>query len=304
MIVVVGESLIDIVMDAGKPKEFVGGGPLNIAVGLARLDQSALLITQTGHDDHADLIFEYLHDNEVAVVASPTTSGRTNTAKATLDGNGVADYDFDLEWTLPHQELPRCDVLHVGSLGTVLEPGRASVLDLVDQAWGRDVVVSFDPNLRAQFLGSPEQAWRDIEAIGERATVIKMSSDDVDLVHPGANPADIARALLEGERTEMVVITHGPDGAFAYLDGGLEVHAPAPSIRLVDTVGAGDSFMSAMLAILMDKEALTSYGPGLPSTAAGVREVISGAATAAAITCSRPGADPPWRKDLPRHWPA
>ncbi len=303
MLVVVGESLIDIVMSGPRPTEHVGGGPLNIAVGLARLDQSPLLITQTGSDDYADLIFEHLHRNQVQVVASPTTTGRTNTAKAFLDDNGVAEYEFDLEWTLPHQELPRCDVLHVGSLGTALDPGRVSVIDLVDQAWGRDVVVSFDPNLRSQFLESREQAWQDIETIGERSTVIKMSADDVELVHPGADPGDIARTLLTGQRTELVVITHGADGATGYTQT-LEVHADAPAVKLVDTVGAGDSFMSAMLAILMEKDALTSYGDGLPDTEAGLHEVLAGAAQAAAITCSRPGADPPRLKDLPKRWPA
>ena len=303
MIVVVGESLLDIVPEGSHDAEHVGGGPLNIAVGLARLDQSALLITQVGHDARADAVLEHLRANEVEVVASPTHSGRTNTARATLNTNGEAHYEFDLEWTLPHQELPRCDVLHVGSLGTALEPGRASVMDLVDQAWGRDVVISFDPNLRPQFMESAEQAWRDIETIGERATLIKMSAEDVALVHPGADYGDIARASLTGERTELLVITDGAKGATAYSQG-VETHCPTPKVDVVDTVGAGDSFMSAMLAILMEQGALTAYGAGLPTSTEGLNQVIAGAAAAAAITCSRAGANPPRLKDLPKHWPA
>ena len=128
MIVVVGEALIDIVAgDDGQREELVGGGPLNIAVGLSRLDEPALLITQTGDDAYGEQIASYLHGNQVELVSGPTTTGRTNTATATLSADGSASYAFDLEWTLQHQDLPRCDALHVGSLGTALEPGRGTV---------------------------------------------------------------------------------------------------------------------------------------------------------------------------------
>ncbi|MEP6814197.1 MAG: carbohydrate kinase [Marmoricola sp.] len=305
MIVVVGESLIDIVIESGggTPSEQVGGGPLNIAVGLARLEQPAMLITQTGDDAYAERILARLRENEVEVVSAPTSTGRSNTATAHLDAIGAASYDFDLEWTLPHQDLPHCDALHVGSLGTALEPGRDSVLDLVDRAWGRDVFISFDPNLRAQFLGDPEQVWRDVEALAERAALVKLSEEDIDLMHPGADPADIARTLLSGERTELVVVTHGANGAAGYAEGA-EAWVGAPKVDMIDTVGAGDSFMSALLAILHEDGALASYGEGaMPADEAALTRLLSGAATAAAITCSRRGADPPTRQVLPAGWP-
>jgi fructokinase len=305
VIVVVGESLIDIVVtnDAGEPSEQVGGGPLNIAVGLARLEQPALLITQTGEDAYAERILARLRDNGVEVVSAPTKTGRSNTATAHLDAGGAASYDFDLEWTLPHQELPPCDALHVGSLGTALEPGRDSVLDLVDRAWGRDVFISFDPNLRPQFLGDPEQVWRDVESLAERAALVKLSDEDIELMHPGADPAAVGRSLLSGERTELVVVTHGAQGAAGYV-AGAEARVPAPRVDAIDTVGAGDSFMSALLAILHDDGALGAYGEGgMPTDEAALVRLLSGAATAAAVTCSRRGADPPSRQELPEGWP-
>lgn len=303
MIVVVGESLIDIVLSpAAEPVEAVGGGPLNIAVGLARLEQPSLLITQLGQDPHARTVADHLHANEVELVASPTSTGRTATATATVDSSGAARYDFDLEWTLPHQELPGCDALHVGSLGSALEPGCDSVLDLVDQAWGRGVFISYDPNLRPQFVGDPEQAWGDVQAIADRATLVKLSSDDVALLHPDADPADIARALLAGDHTELVVITHGGDGAAGYTDTS-QVWVHPPGTDVVDTVGAGDSFMAALLTLLVEDGALASYGAGLPVDEPGLRRLLGGAASAAAVTCSRRGADPPQRQDLPDAWP-
>lgn len=305
MIVVVGESLIDIVFPSGggEPSEQVGGGPLNIAVGLARLDQPAMLITQTGADAYAERILAVLRDNGVEVVSAPTSTGRSNTATAHLDARGAATYDFDLEWTLQHQELPPCDALHVGSLGTALEPGRDSVIDLVDRAWGRDVFISFDPNLRGQFLGDPEQAWRDVESLAERAALVKLSDEDVELMHPGADPADIARSLLSGERTELVVVTYGAEGAAGHAEGA-QVRVEAPSVDTVDTVGAGDSFMSAVLGILHEDGALGSYGEGaMPNDEAALVRLLGGAGAAAAITCSRRGADPPTRQELPAGWP-
>ncbi|MCW2758611.1 MAG: PfkB domain protein [Nocardioidaceae bacterium] len=305
MIVVVGEALVDIV-DRGTgepPDEQVGGGPLNIAVGLARLEQPALLVTQLGDDERGSRIAARLADDEVELVAAPTASGRTSTATAHLDADGAASYTFDLAWTLGHQELPGCDALHVGSLGTALDPGRSSVVDLVDQAWGRGVFVSFDPNLRPAFLDSAEAAWRDVVSVADRATLVKMSDEDAALMQPGADPADIARDLLEGERTELVVVTHGARGAAGYA-AGVEVWVDAPQVDTVDTVGAGDSFMAALLVILSTDGALDTFGAGsMPTDEEALRRLLAGAATAAAVTCSRRGADPPTRTELPDDWP-
>jgi len=253
-------------------------------------------------DAYGVQIASYLHRNEVELVSGPTSTGRTNTATATLAADGSASYAFDLEWTLQHQELPRCDALHVGSLGTALEPGRGTVVDLVEQAWAHDVFISFDPNLRTQFLGDREQAWRDVESLADRSGLVKMSNEDVDLLHPGADPADIARSLLGGDRTELVVITHGASGAAAYTKNA-EAWVDAPRVDTVDTVGAGDSFMSALLAILVAEGAIGAYGAGMPDAEASLTRLIGGAALAAAITCSRRGANPPTRAELPDGWP-
>lgn len=303
MIVVVGESLIDVVVDPdGDIHEEVGGSPLNVAVGLARLEVPAMLITEVGHDERGGRILQALSAAEVEVVSPAPASGTTATATAHLDAVGIATYDFDLGWSLPHQELPHCDALHVGSLGTVIEPGRDSVLDLVDQAYARGVFVSYDPNVRPAFLEDRTSAWRDIEALAERANLVKMSEEDVEALHPGADPGVIATSLLSGERTELVVITHGGDGAAAYADG-VSVSVPAPPTDLVDTVGAGDSFMSAMLTILYDSGATGPHGEGVPADEEGLTRLLSGAVRVAAITCERRGAQPPTRSEVPDGWP-
>lgn len=304
MIVVVGESLIDIVVDPdGDTVEEVGGSPLNVAIGISRLEVPSLLITEVGNDDRGGRIVEHITASGAELVGVPTRSGTTPTATARLDDTGLATYDFELAWNLPHQELPACDALHVGSLGTLLEPGRDSVRDLIEQAWARGVTVSYDPNVREAFLDDVDQAWRDIESIADRATLVKISDEDIEKLHPGADPADIARSLLEGERTELVIVTRGPEGASAYT-ADAEAHVGVPELDLIDTVGAGDSFTAACLTILYDAGALDSNGGGMPNDTETLETLLRGSVEVAAITCSRRGANPPTRAELPDGWPA
>ena len=303
MIVVAGESLVDIVVDAdGDTTEAVGGAALNVAVGLARLDTPTILITQNGHDERGGRVVDQVAASGAEIIAGPTRSGRTSTATALLDAEGTASYVFEVEWSLANQELPHCDALHVGGLGTLLEPGRDGVLDLVDQAYGRDVVISYDPNIRPDLIEDRGQLWRDVESLADRCTVVKVSDADIDLLHPGADPADIARSLLTGERTELVIVTRGWDGASAYVEGA-ELSLPAVPVDVVDSVGAGDAFVSGLLTALLELDALGSYGAGMPRDEPALERVLGAAMHVAALTCARRGAQPPMRAELPAGWP-
>jgi fructokinase len=301
VIVVAGESLVD-VLPGEPPAEVVGGSPLNVAVALGRLDVPCLLITEAGADERGAAVVETVTGSGCEIVAAPSSGGRTATATAQVDEHGDARYSFDLAWTLPPQELPPCDGLHIGSLGTLLDPGRTSVLDLVDQAYARDVPVSYDPNLRAPFVEDAAQAWADVEALAERCRLVKLSEQDAALLHPGADPGDIARSLLEGERTELVVLTRGRYGATGYAEH-LEVHVDAPTVDVVDTIGAGDAFTAALLTVLLESGALGGYGPGMPADEDTLAGLLAAANEVAALTCARRGARPPLRAELPQHWP-
>lgn len=307
MIVVVGESLVDLSTGPdGQLVETVGGSPLNVAVALGHLEVPALLITEIGSDARAAAVADRVRDSEIEWLTSPTASGRTATARVHY-ADGEPTYDLDLTWNLPHQDLPECDALHVGSLGTVLEPGRDSVLDLVEQAWARDVFISYDPNVRAPALADHGQSWRDVESLADRAHLVKLSEQDIDLLHPGADPDDVARSLLTGERTEMVILTHGPRGATAYVEGParevLSVGVPASEVEVLDTVGAGDAFMAAILAVLLETDALGNYAGGVPKEPARLEALLRAAVEVAGISCSRPGAASPSRSELRPGWP-
>jgi fructokinase len=303
--VVAGEALVDLVVPVeGERSAAVGGSPLNVAVGLARLEVPTLLITRVGDDDHGRWVAEHVRDSGVQLSASSVVPGsRTSTATARLDERHVATYEFDLVWDLETQPLPEARALHVGSLGAMLLPGRRAVEDLVRQAEEAELFVSYDPNVRPAFVTDAEETWTEVVEIASRSRLVKVSDEDLKSLRPGKPVEDLARELLDCGTAELVVVTHGAQGASAF-GPDFSVHRPAPRIQVVDTVGAGDSFMAALLAIL--------DGWGVPEDGAGALDgldedrvalVLQGAMAAAAVTCSRRGADSPTRRELSPTWP-
>ncbi|MDX6300142.1 MAG: fructokinase [Nocardioidaceae bacterium] len=305
--VVAGESLVDIVVpaDGSGRHDAVGGSCLNVAVGLARLDVPTTLATRVGDDELGRLVLQHVEDSRVALAAgSVVPGGVTSTATAHLDAHHAATYDFEIEWDLATPSLPTGTLgLHVGSLGTTLEPGRTAVAHLVREAADADVFVSYDPNVRPFFLTDRDAAWRDVREMGSGARLVKLSDEDLRLLRPDDTEDDVCHALLGG-RTELVVLTRGAAGATAFTEGS-SVDVPAPPTDVVDTVGAGDSFMAAMLALLWDWDVVRG-GEGTLAALddARVELLVRGAVAAAAVTCSRRGANPPTRRELPPTWPA
>lgn len=293
-VVVVGESLVDVVVPPqGETTHAPGGSPMNVAVGLSRLGVPALLVTELGDDPYGALVVEHLRSSAVELAPGSVRTGhRTSTATARLSADGAASYEFDLTWELGSASLPdELGGLHVGSLGTTLAPGRDTVLALLDEAAGRDVLVTYDPNVRAGLLPS----WHDVARVAADVDVVKMSDEDVALLRPEESPADVAREVLGNGRTRLVVVTRGSAGAFGFTaEGGAEVVAPRTDV--VDTVGAGDSFMAALIAVLLD------WGAPHELPADRLSALLGAAAQAAAVTVSRRGANPPTRAELPAGW--
>jgi fructokinase len=296
--VLVGEALVDIVVPVeGEPTDAPGGSPLNVAVGLSRLGLDSVLVTELGDDDYGRLVREHVTGSGVRLLEGSVVAGhRTSTATAHLDDHNAATYDFDLSWTLGPRTLPRgARGLHVGSIGASLRPGRDAVVDLLDQAVAAGAFVSYDPNARPVFLPPAPQAWEDFDQVAAHAELVKMSDEDVHAFAPASTPAEVAKHLLGNGRTRLVVVTHGGTGAEAFTRDG-SVTVPSPRVEVVDTVGAGDSFMAALIAVTVD------WGLDLDSDR--VAALLSAAHTVAGITCSRRGADPPTRSELPPGWPA
>jgi fructokinase len=300
---VAGEALVDVVVsgtDAGAgteaPEKAPGGSPLNVAVGLSRLGIHTTLVTQIGDDDLGRLLVEHVEGSGVRLAPGSVVEGRaTSTATATLDERGAASYDFDLRWDLGPRTLPEgTTAVHVGSIGAAVRPGRDCVVGLVEQAADAGLLVSFDPNARPAFTPDPEQAWRDVREIAGRSTLVKLSDEDLAFLRPDDDPTEVAATLLAGP-TGLVVVTFGGEGALA-VSREASVRVVSRTTEVVDTVGAGDSFMAALLAIAVEH--------GLDGLdAARLRTYVEAAHEVASVTVSRRGADPPSRDELPSGWP-
>lgn len=293
--VVVGEALVDVVVpQEGETTHAPGGSPMNVAVGLSRLDVPALLVTEVGDDEHGRLLVDHVRGSGVDVAEGSVRAGhRTSTATARIGVDGAASYEFDLSWELADPVLPdSLTGLHVGSLGTAVAPGRDAVLGLLDAAADRDVLVTYDPNVRPGLLPS----WDEVADVAAGVDVVKMSDEDVAHLRPEESVRQVARELLGNGRTHLVVVTRGGLGAMGFTaHGAVEVEAPPTDV--VDTVGAGDSFMAALIAALLE------WGRPRDLPLERVRTLLDAAALAAAVTVSRRGANPPTRSELPSGWP-
>lgn len=297
---VVGESLVDIVHVGGAqaPVVLPGGSPKNVAVALSRLGRRVGFLTCVGRDEHGREIVGDLQRAGIELLGEPYAVGRTSTAAATLARDGSASYDFDVEWRLPPVPDEAVDppplVLHTGSLAAVLPPGADDVLDLVRRMRGR-ATVCYDVNARPALTGAGPAVVVRVEALAALADVVKVSEEDLEAFWPGVPAERAARALLDlGPR--VVALTRGAAGA-TWLAGGVEVSVPAPPVDVVDTIGAGDTFVAALIDGLWERGRLgADLDLDLDLDAA--RLVLEHAAAAAAVTVSRRGADPPTRQEL------
>ncbi len=221
-------------------------------------------------------------------------SQRTSVATAHLDAQGVAAYEFDLEWALAADAVTRPTplVVHTGSIGAVLEPGGTDVERLLRHARNTSTI-TYDPNARPTLMGDPATALARIEAFVELADVVKVSDEDLEWLMPGVDPVDAARQWAAAG-TALVVVTRGGEGSLAVASGEV-IEVPSVRVDVVDTVGAGDSYMGGLIDGLWTAGLL---GAGrrqdlATAPADAISAVLERCARIAAITVSRAGANPP-----------
>jgi fructokinase len=160
------------------------------------------------------------------------------------------------------------------------------------------VTISYDPNVRPALLGTPEEARPDIERLVSLSDVVKVSDEDLEWLYPDRDDEDVAREWL-GRGPVLVVVTRGGKGVYA-VTANLELRRPATPVDLVDTVGAGDSFSSGLLDGLRRADLIGgSRREGLSAIdESSLVSVLDEASLVAAITCSRPGANPPTKAEV------
>ncbi|NMM22036.1 MAG: carbohydrate kinase [Phycicoccus sp.] len=299
---VIGESLIDVVQRSdGSTQEHVGGSPANVAVGLARLGHDITFATLVGDDDRGDKIASHLADEGISLTQGNVGARPTSVATATLDVTGAATYSFSLTWELAGQPtLEGLSHVHTGSIAATLEPGASAVLSTIQDA--RPVAtISYDPNVRPALMESPHEVRSKIEQIIGLSDVVKASDEDIAWLYEGAPISDVLR--LWGQLgPALTVVTRGLDGALVALSvTGELTSVDAPTVEVVDTVGAGDSFMAGLLSGLLEAELLGGVEARERLRSASLADVLPAverALACAAITVSRAGANPPRQAEL------
>ena len=301
---VVGESVADIVRAPGRPEvTHPGGSPANVAYGLALLGRRhTTLLTELGDDAAGRLIAERLLAAGVELHADRRGPAPTPSAVVTLDEDGKATYAFDIRWTLAPDRAEVASAprhVHFGSIAAFAEPGAGTVFDLVRGLRGQ-ATVSYDPNVRADLVGSRAEAVAKAERCVALADLVKASDEDLRWLYPDRAEADVAAAWLAAGPAAFVLVTRGAGGAVGYRRGGGVSFVASPRVEVADTVGAGDAFMSATLDALAAEQLLGADGrAGLASIAeSALSRVLGYAIAAATLTVSRPGANPPTAAEL------
>jgi fructokinase len=301
VIVVGGEAIVDLIEDGDHRLRAVpGGGPFNTAVALGRLGLRVAFVGTLSRDCYGTLLGELLADAGVDTSLVRSSDAPTPLAIVHRVDGTAATYTFYLTGTsltdLPQDALPGLPedaiALHVGTLGLAVDPpaGAFEAL-LVREARRRAIVL--DPNVRPSVFGDQASFRERFERLAGLAAIVKLSDGDAAWIYPGLEPAAAMEHVL-ALGPDLVAMTLGPHGAVAAASDA-RASVPAVPVDLVDTIGAGDTFGAALLAALVEQDALK---PNATLNHAVLERTLLFAATAAAITCTRTGAVPPSRDDI------
>ncbi|ASY22065.1 fructokinase [Candidatus Planktophila versatilis] len=295
---VCGEVLIDLIPGVdGVRIGHVGGGPANTAKALARLGQDVQFIAGISTDVDGVAARKELLEDEVKLDLALTSDKPTCLAIVSLTSNGSASYefkiagtatfDFSLDW-LPDPARYKPNVLHIGTLATVIAPGADVLYD-----WALRVAefapIVFDPNIRPAVLSDRDLYEAAVEKWTAISSVIKVSEDDLAWLYPGQNYVDVAARWIN-DGAALVVVTRGAQGIIGFTSEG-SVEVEGAKVTVADTVGAGDTVGAIIVEAMIEKGILALTGDVLRAT-------LHRAAVAAGITCSRKGAQPPYKHEL------
>jgi fructokinase len=306
-VTVIGEAVIDL-LPAGPARTFQavpGGGPYNVAVGLARLGHRASLMARLAETAFGRILREHAEAEGIDLDAAPRAAEPATLAVVSLDAEARASYDFyfdgtaDWQWTA--EETGRAPegsaVFHFGSIASWTPPGDARIAELAGRLHRRgDVLISYDPNVRPSLLLDNRHGQRVVERTIRLAHLVKASTDDVAWLYPDRSPAEVARGWLE-LGASVVIITSSADGAYAYTTADQPVRRPALDITVVDTVGAGDSFTAGLIGSLIGR-GLQTPADLARCSADQLSGALDDAILVASVNCERRGNDPPTAADV------
>ncbi|MDP4021196.1 carbohydrate kinase [Methylobacterium sp. NEAU 140] len=312
MILVSGEALIDLFVDTSDPRGFrgglpalavAGGSPFNLAFGISRLGARSGFLGGLSEDGFGRLLSARLEAEGVDISLAKVSRRPTPMAIVATGADGHPSYTFHAEncavCDLAAEDVPYdldgVSAIAIGSFPLIMEPIGTTLVGLARRAAAR-CVISIDPNLRLSLVPDLDHWHTRFDGLVRHASIVKVSVEDIDAAYGlDADEAAVAARWLEAG-AQLVVVTDGPHGATAYHACGT-VKVPGRPVTVIDTVGAGDTFHAALLASLerggrLSREAIAGFGQD------DLRGLLTEAAVAAAITCSRRGADLPTLEEL------
>ena len=299
-----GENLIDHVTRDGEVSTLAGGSPFNVAMALGRQSAQVHYLTPISTDSWGDVLADTLLGSGV-VLSGGRSDAPTTIARVTVT-DGIPSYVFERDGTAERQvtatslaeNMPNgLHALHTGSMavteGVDADAWETTCADCFDAG----TFVSIDPNVRLSVVKEPDAYRARMFRMVARATLLKLSDEDLEGLYPDLSPEHALQDIQSKTSADLLVMTKGPDGATAF-GGGAQIDIPAPPVpNLIDTVGAGDTFMATLLAGLDRIEALSSQRLGQLGRD-DVERLLVRAATAAAINCGRAGCNPPTLAEL------
>ena len=309
MILCCGEALIDFIamLDGLSYRPCPGGSILNIAVGLGRMQVPVGFLSQLSTDMFGDLLTNYLIQNDVNLEFCPRIDGPTTLAFVSLPqvtseepqfafyANGAVDRSMTTD-DLPVQFGNDVIAMHFGSISLVLEPG-ATALEALMKRESRRRVLTLDPNVRPAVISNVKKYRQRFSDWVSLVDILRLSQVDMEYLYPEKSIEELLPEWF-GVGIGLVILTQGVKGSYGYLPNGINVFVPAKNIVVKDTIGAGDTFFSAALAYLFDHEKLSHRSLVSEMTAGELKACLTFATKAAAINCTREGADPPYKNEM------
>jgi fructokinase len=294
---VVGEVLIDLIPNGGDRKPIVGGGPANTAKALSKLGIDTQFIDGISSDQYGQMAMDELVSAGVKLDYVKYSDKPTCLSIVSLSDSGSASYEFVIENTatfdfnhdwLPNPHTDRPSLLHIGTLATVIETG-ASVLFKWTQSVAKFAPIVFDPNIRPAVISDRKQYLAQVERWVAISFAVKVSDEDINWLYPSLDIEQVVNNWLT-KGPSLIVVTYGDKGLIGYRKGEM-VSVEAVKVKVVDTVGAGDT-VGAVLVEAIVNDGLDSL------TGLRLKTMLKRAAKAAAITVSRVGANPPTSEEL------
>jgi fructokinase len=307
-VLVIGEALVDVVHSGdGGIKNVPGGSPANTAVALARLGITTFMKARISKDKFGSEIRSYLENQNVNLNLSLFVDEPSSVIDAFIQKDGSAKYEANLKgasdygWTESELDIALAEdikIIQLGSLTSYIEPGASNIENWYKKLRNNSKhLLTFDPNIRHPLDAQPEDEVRKrAKNLASLAHVVKASDEDLSWISPDQDVIETAKNFIENGTT-LVVITLGKNGAVAINSNFEVIQIPAPVVEVKDTIGAGDTFAAALIAQLLEKQIVDEKALSALSLS-DLRDILSNCAMTSALTCSRQGANPPYRHEV------